>query len=227
MQRQRPDRPRAERYAQRIPVYYREHGQDKRSLGYTTNISATGMFLTCHRMVPRGTRLQLEVAERGASFFLEAVVTRTESVPPELRQVKPQGLGLRFLQIDELISELLPQVDSIPDPKASQAEQSGHFRVRFQDRQQFLEVLEKDIRQGGLFIVTDQPAGLQEVVQVELLPPGTPAPIQFRARVVHRIEPRTDSGGVNLLAGMGVEFVEPREVVRACQAYALRVPGSI
>jgi Tfp pilus assembly protein PilZ len=226
MRQQRPEQPRAERYTQRIPVYYREHDQEKRSLGYTTNLSATGMFLTCHRLVAKGTRLQLEVAERGRSFYLEAEVTRVERVAPELRQVQHQGMGVRFLQVDELIQELLPRVDSDRQEEETPGHE-GHFRVRFQDRQQFLEVLEKDIRQGGLFIVTDRPAGLQEVVQVELQPPGTPEPIQFRARVVHRIEPQQDGGTVNLLAGMGVEFVEPREVVRACQAYALRVPGSI
>jgi Tfp pilus assembly protein PilZ len=221
MQRKREERPRAERYTQRIPVYYREHGQEKRSLGYTTNLSTTGMFLTCHRLVAKGTRLQLEISERGRSFYLEAEVTRAEVVPPELRQVKSQGMGLRFLQVDELVHELLPRVES--QKEASQPEGPGTFRVRFQDRQQFLQVLEKDIRQGGLFIVTDTPAQLQEVVEVALLPPGLPEPIRFRARVVHRIDPQQEGGGVNLLAGMGVEFVEPREVVRACQAYALRV----
>ncbi|HYH45741.1 MAG TPA: hypothetical protein VEG34_08645, partial [Thermoanaerobaculia bacterium] len=61
----------------------------------------------------------------------------------------------------------------------------------------------------GLFIATHQPARVQEVVIVEIhLPLPDAPPVRLRARVVQRFEPSA-TGGPNLLAGMGVELLEP------------------
>ena len=90
-------------------------------------------------------------------------------------------------------------------------EGDGVFHVRFADAGQFLTVFRRDIVNGGLFISTLHPGRLQEVVSVELHPPGPWAePIRLRARVVHRREPDGAGGGANLLAGMGVEVLDPQ-----------------
>ncbi|MCM2269271.1 MAG: PilZ domain-containing protein [Thermoanaerobaculia bacterium] len=83
--------------------------------------------------------------------------------------------------------------------------------VEFVDRASFLSVYHRDIAAGGLFVATDQPGEMHEVVLVELrLPDAVGRPLQFEARVVHRFDPK--SMGKPGLSGMGVQFLDPDRV---------------
>jgi len=83
------------------------------------------------------------------------------------------------------------------------------WTVRFATARQFVQIFDRDLVHGGLFIATHQPARVQEVVIVEIhLPLPDAPPVRLRARVVQRFEPSA-TGGPNLLAGMGVELLEP------------------
>lgn len=86
---------------------------------------------------------------------------------------------------------------------------AGVVTVTFASPHDFLEVYRRDLVHGGLFISTRYPGKLNETLEVELCPPlsGSP-PVRLRARVVHRVEPRSDDMGPNLLAGMGVEILD-------------------
>jgi hypothetical protein len=92
-------------------------------------------------------------------------------------------------------------------PKPAQA--AGAFTVQFLGPAEFVQVFERDIVNGGLFVSTRYPGRLQEVINVEILPPLPHAePVAFRARVVQRFEPHGNDFGPNLLAGMGVEIID-------------------
>lgn len=94
-----------------------------------------------------------------------------------------------------------------PPPAGRPIEASGVFSVGFLGVSEFLEVFQRDIAQGGLFVSTRFPARLQETVRIELRPPGAGVPSVFlSARVVQRFEPQEGSFGPNLLSGMGVEI---------------------
>jgi hypothetical protein len=98
-----------------------------------------------------------------------------------------------------------PAAPPIPRP----TEGAGVFSVNFLGPADLVEVFQRDILQGGLFVSTRFPGRLQETVQIELHPPiQNVEPIQFRARVVQRFEPHEESLGANLLAGMGVEILD-------------------
>jgi PilZ domain len=85
----------------------------------------------------------------------------------------------------------------------------GVFNVQFLGPSEFLEVFQRDILNGGLFVSTRYPGRLQETIKVDLLPPVPFAePVSFRARVVQRFEPHGNDFGPNLLAGMGVEILD-------------------
>jgi len=87
----------------------------------------------------------------------------------------------------------------------------------FVDASSFLSVYHRDIASGGLFLSTSSPAQLDELIVVELRIPGIAGPPpRFRARVVQRIEPQAAVGrGRNLLAGMGVQFLERERVIES------------
>lgn len=94
----------------------------------------------------------------------------------------------------------------------------GVYEVRFDDPRQFLAAYHRDLSTGGLFIPTDRPAALQEVVTVELRVADA-APVRLEGRVVHRFEP----GEGNLLAGMGVELMRFEEVFETLRVLAASV----
>jgi uncharacterized protein (TIGR02266 family) len=105
-----------------------------------------------------------------------------------------------------------------PIPAASTAAASpaitgSLFPLVFRDREQFRRAFERDISTGGLFVTTDRPLALDSVVEVEVGVEGTEAaPVRLQARVVHRTEPTAGEEG-NLLAGMGLQFLDVQRAV--------------
>jgi hypothetical protein len=99
----------------------------------------------------------------------------------------------------------------------------GTFTVRFSGVDEFLEVFQRDILQGGLFVSTRYPARLEEAVSVEMYPPlSSLPPVLLRARVVQRFEPDLDCGP-NLLAGMGLELLEVTELIARLEPVVARL----
>lgn len=110
-------------------------------------------------------------------------------------------------------------------PAVPVAPSGGSYSVRFADIDEFLEVFDRDILHGGLFVSTLYPARLQETVSVELFPAGPfVPPVMMRARVVQRFEPDL-GGGPNLLSGMGLELLEVAAVIAALEPVVARLKG--
>jgi Tfp pilus assembly protein PilZ len=101
------------------------------------------------------------------------------------------------------------------DPPVPGTAGGGSFTVGFASPAEFLEVFQRDIVNGGLFVPTRYPGRLQETVLVDLVPPVPYAePVRIRARVVHRFEPHSaDISGVNLLSGMGLELQDLPQII--------------
>jgi hypothetical protein len=115
-----------------------------------------------------------------------------------------------------------PAAPPIPRP----TEGPGVFSVSFLGPADLVEVFQRDILQGGLFVSTRFPGRLQETVQIELHPPlPNVEPIQFRARVVQRFEPHEESLGANLLSGMGVEIQDLPAVLERLEPIVERMKG--
>ena len=78
------------------------------------NVSFSGLFLSTNVALERGERLRLEISHREREVVIEGQVARLVRVPLQLRQVRPQGVGVRFLSPVELVSELFPTSATIP-----------------------------------------------------------------------------------------------------------------
>ena len=220
------------RRPRRIQVSFWQRGMQKRYRGYSANISTGGMYIDTNNLVPRGSRIRLEVGSGEHTFMAEAVVAR---VNRSHRTLQPSGMGVRFLTITEMVSELIPEIGSVArkdrlkhagTATGEAPLPAGSFRLRFAGRQQFLEVFRRDLSTGGLFIPTEEPAALNDVVTVELSidEPGVD-PLRLEARVVHRLDPRMPdgTGGGNLMAGMGVEILSFERALESLRALAARL----
>jgi len=272
-------RRRSVRKPRRVQVQFWRRGEPQAYPGYTTNISTTGMFLATTGPQPPGTRLRIEVMDGHHGFIVEGLVVHARKVRGDMMRLTHPGMGIRFLNVAELVRELIPvlpgETEEIPEeerlwgeegsPSMSAAsaasasasapkpvrlgappteplhpaapppappvapppappvtagvrlsgtppkpvDSAGSFAVQFLGPAEFIHVFERDIVNGGLFVSTRYPGRLQEVINVELLPPLPHAePVFFRARVVQRFEPHGKDFGPNLLSGMGVEILD-------------------
>jgi Tfp pilus assembly protein PilZ len=88
------------------------------------------------------------------------------------------------------------------------------YPVQFQSREHFEQVFEKDLKFGGLFISTEKPAKMDEEIELRIEIPEVPRSLLVKAQVVHVMDPQTGSGESNLLAGMGVHFLDTNAIAR-------------
>lgn len=72
------------------------------------------MFIATNNPFPQGTRVRIEVLERGRSFMLEGVVAHARKIRGELMRISQTGMGVRFLSVEELVRELIPIVPGEP-----------------------------------------------------------------------------------------------------------------
>ncbi len=103
-------RRRATRRARRVQVHFWRQGEPTSYVGYTTNISTTGMFIATNSPIPSGVRVRVEVLDRDRGFMVEGVVAHARKVRAELAAVTQSGMGVRFLSVEELVRELIPAV---------------------------------------------------------------------------------------------------------------------
>ncbi len=224
----------AERTPRRIEVRFWRRSNPQPHVGFTIDVSKSGIFLGTAIQFEPGERIRLELNDAKRSFLVEGQVARVHRVALALRHVEQPGVGVRFVSPAELVQELLgnrgkpaPPADrgespSPPDassptiaPAVASAPAAGGagrlVLVEFVDRTSFLNVYHRDIASGGLFVSTTEPARLHEVVTVELRPPiAVASPLRFEARVVHCVDGVADGTGAP--RGMGVQFLDPDRV---------------
>ena len=159
-------------------------------------------------------------------------MARSVQVHKDLAKVKPGGMGIRFLRVDELVAELLKaSAADLNTPAANprpleRVEQRGSepvpdaeaFEVDLGSRERFLRLWDQDIRLGGLFVETETPAPADSSVRLRLATPGGTEPLTARANVVQVFEP-----GTGLLTGMGVVLVDADDLLSELQALADRL----
>jgi uncharacterized protein (TIGR02266 family) len=100
-----------------------------------------------------------------------------------------------------------PQASARPEDDRAWPRVPARLRVGWTSSKDFLSAYSKNISRGGVFIATDSPPELREVVELSVeLPDGGP-PVKTRAEVVHRVtvEEARKSGGV---AGAGLQFLD-------------------
>jgi Tfp pilus assembly protein PilZ len=91
-------------------VNFWKQGEPTSYIGYTTNISMTGMFIATNSPLPSGVRVRIEIVDRDRGFMVEGVVAHARKIRGELARISQSGMGVRFLSVEELVRELIPAV---------------------------------------------------------------------------------------------------------------------
>ncbi len=231
------------RFARRLQVHFRKHGDDTVYSGFTANISTSGMFIGTASPLRPGSRVRVEVIDEAHGFAIEGMVAHAARVSPLLQKLKTSGMGVRFLPVSELVATLVPPShplrarDAAPDEPAAGDRGAAEaarkeldsaaadpavplaagdtYPLRFSSLPSFLAILQRDIENGGVFVPTSKPAELHSRITIELdIPPPIDRRVRAGAVVVHVVEPvEGEDEAENLLAGMAVEFRDPERVV--------------
>lgn len=108
-----------------MQVQFWHRGDQTPYVGYTTNISTTGMFVATNSPMAPGTRVRVEVMDRDRGFVVEGIVAHARKIRGDLARINLSGMGIRFLSVEELVRELLPgaydENEEIPQPSTMAA----------------------------------------------------------------------------------------------------------
>lgn len=184
---------RSRRHARRLKVQFGESSATGfPHSGFTSDISATGLFVVSRQNPTPGTRLHLEVTLQGElPLYIEGVVTRHVQVPPELRQVVKAGFGVRFLLGAELMAELVP---SLRGPI-----KDDPYLVTFDDEPAWRAAVDKDLKRGGVFVWTPMAVAQNTLVTVTFDLRFAGRQLAFEAKVVQSIPGADGRFGVALM----------------------------
>lgn len=191
MEKERADRRRAQRRRARLKLRFWNDQLDL--VGYTSDVSSTGLFIETRKRVDAETRVHLEVYFKGRSFFAEGVVVRVLRLQMGAETVIKSGLGVRLLSLSEAVRTAL-------------AEQQSGDRILILDVQTLADVqalVNRDIKRGGLFVPTPNPPGRDARVIVQISLPVPYESIETHGIVVHVGAQPT---------GAGVQLTEPDQL---------------
>jgi hypothetical protein len=103
-----------------VQVQFWHRGDPTAYVGYTTNISTTGMFVATNSPMAPGARVRIEVIDRDRGFIVEGIVAHARKIRGDLARINLSGMGIRFLSVEELVRELIPgaydENEEIPQP---------------------------------------------------------------------------------------------------------------
>jgi uncharacterized protein (TIGR02266 family) len=91
-----PEKRIAPRSRKRLSVRFGIDETDK--LGFTRNVSSTGLFVQTNLPLPPGTLIRLEIAFPERTFVMMGRVAWAKKVPAQLAHVLECGMGVRFVQ---------------------------------------------------------------------------------------------------------------------------------
>ena len=168
----------AARKRKRMKVRYGDSGLD--CMGFSTDISIGGIYLTCTRLAAPGTRLHLHLTAREFDFYAEGVVARVFKVPLNLRRVKQQGMGIRFLNPAEIVGELVP----------SEERHREALGIELESRAAVDKLLTQQLEHGAVLVpVSPDAVQTQAIVEFSLqLTFVEDAELLGRGRVVQLVE---------------------------------------
>jgi Tfp pilus assembly protein PilZ len=231
------DRRKTQRRVRRIPVRFWKQGEQEPRNGYMTNVSATGIFVNTNHPLPGGTRIRVEVLDPQLGFVVEGRVAHAMKVAPALQQVRPSGMGIRFVPLEELVGALFRASGAAaPDheaaaPMAEGPPRDGVYPLRFATAHEFLDTFRREVQWGGVFVATDFPAEMNAPVTIEIHSPGDGGePVRLPARVVKTNAagpPQGDGDGEGrdegAPPGMGVVFTDLEAAIEVLRPVALRL----
>ena len=217
------DKRRSPRYKRRIQLRFWSLDDRNPRKGFTHNVSVTGMFVASSVPFKPGTRIFVEIPTTSEKLILQAEVRYSARVDPMLQKVKSSGMGIRFLTVEELMSELL----KIKKPPPGEEHETGEeveaeeteklqgpvLELHYATPRDLANAFERDIKYGGLFVPTNEAVEEDDKVVVEFDFDWDPSlAIKVQATVIKKFAAAEGSATGEAVSGVGVAFSDPSGV---------------
>ena len=220
------DKRQTPRYKRRIQLRFWSADDRNPRKGFTHNVSVSGMFIASTSPFKPGTRIFVEIPTTIEKLVLQAEVRNAARVDPMLQKVKPSGMGIRFLTVEELMAELLKlkkspideEIEPAEEEAEAEAEESQELQgtvlaVDFATPHDFANIYERDIKYGGLFIPTAEPVEEEDLVVVEFrFDWDSSTAVRVQASVIKKFAAAEGSATGETVSGVGVAFSDPTSV---------------
>jgi Tfp pilus assembly protein PilZ len=217
------------RYRRRIALHFWSQDDKTPRKGFTQNVSVVGMFVSTNAPFKPGTRIFLEIPSGKDKLVFQAEVRFSARVDLALQRVKPSGMGIRLLRVDEVMGELLklkaaaveviaekpkPKAAAVASPDELSVPAHEVFPISFATPRDLVNSYTRDIKYGGLFIASPEPAEQDEPVVVEFRFAWDESQvIQVQAQVVKKFALAEGSVTGEAVSGMGVAFSDLSDVM--------------
>jgi uncharacterized protein (TIGR02266 family) len=214
-----------------VPVKFAGGGLSMQTT--TSRIGAEGMFVRSLVTPKDGSRLDLTISLPGSARPLDLAGLVMANPEPT------QEAGF-WVQFDGLSDDLRSFIDVLlrskgvrgpgrpqrPTETVIRADKPrayprvpARLRVGWTSSRDFLSAYSQNISRGGIFIATDDPPALREILELSVeLPDGLP-PVKTRAEVVRRVT-TAEAKRSGAVAGAGFQFIDAgddfRERLDAC-----------
>lgn len=181
------ERRKNKRFRKRLKVRY--WWKDFEGTGFTTDISDTGLLIETSKTIEIGTRVHIEVSYDDESFFGDVIIVRQKIYPRQARSLFKPALGARFLKVTEVVGLGGTKAKAAAAPEqAPPVPDHIPMQVDLRDAETLAEIYERDVKHGGLRVVTTEMPELQSDVEVPVLLPEPHGEIVCRGLVVKLFE---------------------------------------
>jgi uncharacterized protein (TIGR02266 family) len=204
-----------------VPVRFSGSGLTMQTT--TSQLGLKSAFVRTVVAPKEGAQVQLAILAPGLAQPLEVTGTVGERVLPGTKG-KECGFWVSFavqgfaekqlVAVLEKLGGVRPKPQTAPGPTRPAAAPPmrqdtrvpAQLRVEWPSTREFLVAYSENISRGGLFIATDNPPALREVIELSLqLPDGKP-PVKTKAEVVQRLG-KAEAAQFGRKQGIGVQFI--------------------
>ena len=95
------------RNPRRVQVRFWDAADEEPRIGYTINVSPTGVFVGTNRPLAPGRKVQMAISIGESEVTLDGTVVHAARVSPLLQRLRPSGMGVRFDKDHQGLRELL------------------------------------------------------------------------------------------------------------------------
>jgi hypothetical protein len=186
MAKEEKDRRRGLRKAARLAVRF--WNDEIEATCNTSDLSASGVFLATREPLVVRTRLHLEFELSSGPFFAEGVVVRVVEESTTEQSVVEPGVGIRVISLLEEFHQTTADDTTGAQP----------LELDLTDSAVLLTTFVRDIKRGGLMVLTDDLPAPHTTVNVRIKLASPQQDIHARGVVIHRLS-QPSAVGLQLL----------------------------
>lgn len=178
-----------QRFSNRIPRrlqlrYWRRNADPATGhVGYSKNISPTGLFVATNAPYNPGTELTIELHSDEEVVMVGGKVVHAARVAPLLQKVRSSGMGIQLSKATDAYLKLVG-IEPEPDEKIHERSETGAYVRSFQDTAAVRRALAEEVQFGELSFRTGSPPSEGAPVHVEVRFPNSDIPYRGEGHVV-------------------------------------------